>query len=52
MPVLPFLEDNEDNILGIVNNANENGAKFIYPAFGVTLSYWKYYCYTINTVCI
>jgi DNA repair photolyase len=37
MPVLPFLEDNEDNILGIVNNAHENGAKFIYPAFGVTL---------------
>lgn len=37
MPVLPFLEDNEENILGIVNNAHENGAKFIYPAFGVTL---------------
>ena len=37
MPVLPFLEDNEDNISGIVNLAHENGAKFIYPAFGVTL---------------
>lgn len=37
MPVLPFLEDNEENILGIVNLANESGAKFIYPAFGVTL---------------
>lgn len=37
MPVLPFLQDNEDNILGIVNLANESGAKFIYPAFGVTL---------------
>ncbi len=37
MPVLPFLEDNEDNISGIVNLAYENGAKFIYPAFGVTL---------------
>ncbi|OOM78508.1 radical SAM superfamily protein [Clostridium puniceum] len=37
MPVLPFLEDNEDNILGIVKLAYENGAKFIYPAFGVTL---------------
>ncbi len=37
MPVLPFLEDNEDNISGIVHNADECGAKFIYPAFGVTL---------------
>lgn len=37
MPVLPFLEDNEDNIKGIVKQAYENGAKFIYPAFGVTL---------------
>jgi DNA repair photolyase len=37
MPVLPFLEDNEDNIGSIVKLAYENGAKFIYPAFGVTL---------------
>ncbi|RII36706.1 radical SAM protein [Clostridium chromiireducens] len=37
MPVLPFLEDNEENIEGIVKLAYENGAKFIYPAFGVTL---------------
>jgi len=37
MPVLPFLEDNEDNISGIVKLAHENGAKFIYPAFGMTL---------------
>lgn len=37
MPVLPFLEDGLDNILGIVRLAAENGAKFIYPAFGVTL---------------
>lgn len=37
MPVLPFLEDNEDNISGIIRLAYENGAKFIYPAFGVTL---------------
>ncbi len=37
MPVLPFLEDNEENIRGIVGLASENGAKFIYPAFGVTL---------------
>jgi DNA repair photolyase len=37
MPVLPFLEDNEDNISQIIRLAYENGAKFIYPAFGVTL---------------
>lgn len=37
MPVLPFLEDNEENIYRIVKLAYESGAKFIYPAFGVTL---------------
>ncbi len=37
MPVLPFIEDNEDNIRRITRLANENGARFIYPAFGVTL---------------
>lgn len=37
MPVLPFIEDNEENIIGIIRLAYENGAKFIYPAFGVTL---------------
>lgn len=37
MPVLPFLEDDEENIRSIVKQAYENGAKFIFPAFGVTL---------------
>lgn len=37
MPVLPFLEDHENNISGIIRLAYKNGAKFIYPAFGVTL---------------
>ena len=37
MPVLPFIEDNEENIRSIVKQAYEAGAKFIYPAFGVTL---------------
>lgn len=37
MPVLPFIEDNEENIISIINKANEVGAKFIYPAFGMTL---------------
>lgn len=37
MPVLPFIEDTHENIAGIVKLAGENGARFIYPAFGVTL---------------
>lgn len=37
MPVLPFLEDSIENIEGIINRAAESGARFIYPAFGVTL---------------
>ena len=37
MPVLPFLEDEPDNIREIVRMAAESGARFIYPAFGMTL---------------
>lgn len=37
MPVLPFIEDNSNNIISIVKRAAECGAKFIYPAFGMTL---------------
>jgi DNA repair photolyase len=37
MPVLPFIEDTAENIGSIVELAHENGAMFIYPAFGVTL---------------
>lgn len=37
MPVLPFLEDSADNVLAIVRRAHETGARFIYPAFGMTL---------------
>lgn len=36
-PVLPFLEDNEINILSLVQAAYRSGAKCIYPYFGVTL---------------
>ena len=36
-PVLPFLTDNEDNILEIVRRGKECGVKFIYPMFGGTL---------------
>lgn len=37
MPVLPFLEDSQENVLAIVRKAHEAGAKFIYAAFGMTL---------------
>ena len=37
MPILPFLEDNEENISQIVKLAHEHGAKYIIPAFGMTL---------------
>lgn len=37
MPVLPFIEDNEENIRNIVTLAAENGARYILPAFGMTL---------------
>lgn len=37
MPVLPYITDNEENIVSIVRMAKESGAKFIYPAFGMTL---------------
>lgn len=37
MPVLPFLEDNDENIKRIVRMGHEAGVRFIYPAFGVTL---------------
>ena len=37
MPVLPFLEDTQENVVTIVRKAKECGAKFIYADFGVTL---------------
>lgn len=37
MPVLPFITDNEENISSIVKQAHESGARFIYPAMGMTL---------------
>jgi DNA repair photolyase len=37
MPLLPYIEDTEENISSIIKLAHENGAKFIFPAFGVTL---------------
>ena len=37
MPVLPFLEDQPEQIRQLVRRCRECGAKFIYPYFGVTL---------------
>ena len=37
MPVLPFLEDTEDNILDIVNKASYYGVKHIVPWIGMSL---------------
>lgn len=36
MPVLPFLEDSEENVLSVVDAAAAAGARFVYPYFGVT----------------
>lgn len=37
MPVLPFLEDGDENIRAIVKTAARCGVRAIYPAFGMTL---------------
>lgn len=37
MPILPFINDTPANIKAIVEGAAQQGAQFIYPAFGVTL---------------
>lgn len=37
MPVLPFLEDDDAGVLAVVEGAAQAGARFIYPAFGLTM---------------
>jgi DNA repair photolyase len=37
MPILPFINDNDENVLQIVQQAKQCGVRYIYPAFGVTL---------------
>jgi len=37
MPVLPFIEDNPDNITAIVDRAKDCGASYILASFGMTL---------------
>jgi DNA repair photolyase len=37
MPILPFIEDTEENIAAIIQQAQAAGAAYIIPAFGMTL---------------
>ncbi|MCL2408949.1 MAG: radical SAM protein [Oscillospiraceae bacterium] len=37
MPLLPYINDTEENVLKILTQAQNAGAKFVYPAFGMTL---------------
>ncbi|KPU43582.1 radical SAM superfamily protein [Oxobacter pfennigii] len=37
MPILPFIEDNEENLVNIIRLAHESGAKFVYPTLAVSL---------------
>ena len=36
-PILPFIEDSEENVLKIVCLAKEAGARSVYPMFGLTI---------------
>jgi len=37
MPILPYINDNEENIRSIVSCTAENGGKYLIPSLGVTL---------------
>ncbi len=37
IPLLPFIEDTEENVLQIVRMAKECGARSVYPMFGLTM---------------
>jgi DNA repair photolyase len=37
MPVLPFLEDSEENVTAVVRSAGEAGASYIVASFGMTM---------------
>ena len=37
MPLLPYLTDTPENILSIIHEAKDCGARFIYPLFGLSL---------------
>ena len=37
MPILPFIEDDPENIRNIIRKGGDNGASYIIPAFGISL---------------
>lgn len=37
MPLLPYINDTEENVLSLVQMAKESGARFIFPGIGLTL---------------
>ncbi len=37
MPILPFIEDTEENVSAIVEKAHAAGARYVLPAFGMTM---------------
>jgi len=37
MPILPYINDTEENIVGILLKAKDVGARFVYPVLGMTL---------------
>jgi DNA repair photolyase len=37
MPILPYITDTEDNLIRLVEMANQSGASYILPWFGMTL---------------
>ena len=37
MPVLPFLEDSWEQVSAVLEQAADAGARFVYPAFGMTM---------------
>jgi DNA repair photolyase len=36
-PMIPFVNDSEDNVKDIIRLAKSSGVRFIYPSFGITL---------------
>ena len=53
MPVLPFLEDKEENIVEIVQKTYDSGGRFIFAMFGMTLrdGQREYYYQKLDEIC-
>lgn len=52
MPLLPFINDTEENVIQVVRMAHEAGAKFIFASMGMTLRNGsrQYYYDKLNTL--